>query len=72
MLLHLNTYRKGEWGGQGMINQNLLTLTEHINRGTIRVGETMDIETVPGGERFTTKVLPTGNKLQEREDNGDW
>ncbi len=51
---------------QGMINQNLLTLTRHVKRGSIRIGESLDVEAVPSGERFTTQLLSAGNKLQER------
>lgn len=51
---------------QGMINQNLLTLTEAIKRGRIRVGEDLSIEARPSGDRFRTVVMQNGNKLQER------
>lgn len=51
---------------QGMINQNLLTLTDHVKRGRIKVGETLTIEAHPSGERFRTEVMQNGNKLQER------
>lgn len=51
---------------QGMINQNLLTLTEAIRRGTVRVGEEMTIKVMPSEREFTTVVLPSGNKLRER------
>jgi len=51
---------------QGMINQNLLTLSDHIKRGMIRPGESLTIETVPSGDRFDTELLANGNKLQER------
>lgn len=51
---------------QGMINQNLLTLTEALKRGLIRVGEELTVECLPGGERFKTVMMSTGNKLQER------
>ena len=51
---------------QGMINQNLLTLTEPLKRGQIRVGEELIVETLPSGERFKTAVMTNGNKLQER------
>jgi hypothetical protein len=51
---------------QGMINQNLLTLSEHIRRGIIRIGEKLEIEAQPSGDRFETEVLATGNKLRER------
>lgn len=51
---------------QGMINQNLLTLTEPLKRGQIRIGEELIIEPLPSGERFKTVVMTNGNKLQER------
>ena len=51
---------------QGMINQNLLTVTEPLQRGQIRVGEDMIIEPLPDGEKFKTVVMSSGNKLQER------
>jgi hypothetical protein len=51
---------------QGMINQNLLTLTEPLKRGQIHVGEELIIEALPSGERFKTQVMTNGNKLQER------
>ena len=51
---------------QGMINQNLLTLTEPLKRGQIRTGEELVVEALPSGERFKTQVMTNGNKLQER------
>jgi hypothetical protein len=51
---------------QGMINQNLLTLTEPLKRGQIRIGEELIVEAAPSGERFKTQVMTNGNKLQER------
>lgn len=51
---------------QGMINQNLLTLTEPLKRGQIHIGEELIVEALPGGERFKTQVMTNGNKLQER------
>ncbi|MGL4399325.1 MAG: hypothetical protein ACRCXD_05625 [Luteolibacter sp.] len=51
---------------QGMINQNLLTLTEHVKRGRIRTGEDLAIETYPSGERFRTDLMTNGNKVRER------
>jgi len=51
---------------QGDINQNLLKLTPHINRGTINVGEKLVIEALPSGDRFQTVVSDTGNKLRAR------
>ncbi|MSU50770.1 MAG: DNA sulfur modification protein DndB [Opitutus sp.] len=51
---------------QGMIRQNLLTLTEHVNGGRIRVGEDLIVEAQPSGERFRTDVVDSGNRLRER------
>jgi hypothetical protein len=51
---------------QGMINQNLLTLSDQIRKGWIRIGDTMHIKALPSGDEFETVVLATGNKLQER------
>ncbi len=51
---------------EGMINQNLLTLTEAIKRGQIRVGEQLVIEATPSGEKFSSDVVQPGNKLRER------
>jgi hypothetical protein len=51
---------------QGMINQNLLTLSEHMRRGIIRSGEKLNIEAQPSGDRFETELLASGNKLRER------
>jgi hypothetical protein len=50
---------------QGMINQNLLTLTDGVNQRIVRIGEKLNVE-LPSGERFETELLATGNKLQER------
>ena len=51
---------------QGMLNQNLLTLTYHVKQGRIQAGEDMIIEAFPSGERFRTSLLTNGNKLRER------
>jgi hypothetical protein len=51
---------------QGMINQNLLTLSPHMRRGIIRSGEKLSIEALPSGDRFETELLASGNKLRER------
>jgi DGQHR domain-containing protein len=50
----------------GDIRQNLLKLTQHINRGRIRVGEELVIEAFPSGERFQTVVSDKGKKLRAR------
>ena len=49
-----------------MIKQNLLTLTEHVKRGRIRVGEDLIVEAHPSGERFRTDLVENGNRLRER------
>jgi hypothetical protein len=51
---------------EGMIRQNLLTLTPHVKRGKIMTGEDLAIEALPSGERFTTVLLQNGNKLRAR------
>jgi len=51
---------------QGMINQNLLVLTDAVNRGIVNVGETLALECMPSGERFSTEVIEQGKKLRER------
>ena len=51
---------------QGMINQNLLVLTDSVNRGIVNIGETLSIECMPSGERFSTEVIEQGKKLRER------
>ena len=51
---------------QGMINQNLLTLTEYVNSGIVRIGEQFSIKCEPSGELFDTVLLDRGNKLRER------
>jgi hypothetical protein len=50
----------------GMIRQNLLTLTPHVKRRKIGIGEQLVIEALPSGERFQTEVLDKGNKLRAR------
>jgi len=50
----------------GMLRQNLLTLTTHVKRGRIRVGEELTVEAYPSGERFHTDLMMNGNKLRER------
>jgi len=51
---------------QGMLNQNLLTLTEHVKRGRISGGEEFLIEALPSGDRFRTVLMTNGNKFRER------
>ena len=51
---------------QGMINQNLLTLTEAKRNGIVRTRENFTIETLPNHKKFTSFLERVGNKLQER------
>jgi hypothetical protein len=51
---------------QGMINQNLMTLTEALKNGIVRTRETFDIETLPNHKKFHTILERVGNKLQAR------
>jgi hypothetical protein len=55
---------------QGMINQNLLTLTEALRNGIVRTQESFSIETFPNQRKFTTFLERVGNKLQERSSIG--
>lgn len=50
---------------EGMINQNLLTLTEARNRGMVSLGEKFTIK-LPDGSEFTTDLCEPGNRLRER------
>jgi hypothetical protein len=50
----------------GALREHYLTLTKHIKRGQVQIGEDLTIETEPSGERFRTQLLAKGNKLQER------
>ncbi len=51
---------------EGMIKQNLLTLTEPVKSGRIADGERLAIEALPSGDHFQTELLPSGHKLRER------
>jgi len=51
---------------QGMINQNLLTLTGHVKAGRVFPKTEMRIEAKPSGELFCTDLLPEGSRLRER------
>jgi hypothetical protein len=51
---------------EGMIRQNLLTLTPHVKRGRIKPGEQLVVEAIPSGERFQTELLEQGNRLRAR------
>lgn len=50
----------------GAIRQNLLNMTVPLKRGQAKPDERFIIEALPSGERFTTVLLASGNKLQER------
>lgn len=50
---------------QGMINQNLLTLTDAKKEGKVQIGEKFEIQ-LPDGETFQTELCEPGNKLRER------
>jgi hypothetical protein len=50
---------------EGMIKQNLLTLTEAKKRGLVKIGEHFAIET-DQGECFETQMVKAGNRLRER------
>lgn len=50
---------------QGMINQNLLTLTEAKARGVVHEGERFTIR-LPDETSFSTELCSPGNKLRER------
>jgi hypothetical protein len=51
---------------QGMINENLLTLARHVQKGKIKVGEQLVIEPLPSGSSFQTVLLRQGKKLRAR------
>jgi hypothetical protein len=51
---------------QGMIRQNLLTLTKLKKQGLIHDGDELLIEAQPSGERFRTDFMFDGNKVRER------
>lgn len=50
---------------EGMINQNLLTLTTARKRGVVKKWEKMEIHP-EGAEAFTTDIVSPGNRLRER------
>lgn len=50
---------------QGMLNQNLLTLTDAKRAGHVKVGEKFSIK-LPDGTAFDTDLCDPGNKLRER------
>jgi hypothetical protein len=50
---------------EGMIRQNLLTLTKGVKRGLMKVREEIQIR-LPNGELLKSRIMPPGNRLQER------
>ena len=52
----------------GIKRQNLLTLTPHVKRGKIKVGEQLIIEALLSGEKFQTELLEQGNRLRARSE----
>jgi len=76
---HLRSYRESGRGNstkprlrtisisvtEGMINQNLLTLTDAKKRGHVEENESFTI-TPDGGEQFKTSLVNPGNRLQKR------
>jgi hypothetical protein len=50
---------------QGMIRQNLLSLTTARKRGFVRLGEKFKV-TLPDGREFETDLCEPGNKFRER------
>lgn len=51
---------------QGMLNQNLLTLTDACRQGIVHRGETFQIETLPNNGKINTTLLRAGNRLKQR------
>lgn len=49
----------------GMINQNLLTLTQACKKGIVRLNEKFKL-TMPDGESIATELVSPGNRLKER------
>jgi hypothetical protein len=50
---------------EGMINQNIISLTAARKLGVVYLGERMKIE-LPDGTEFETEVIEPGNRLRER------
>jgi len=50
------------------LKRTLLTLTPHVKRGKIKVGEQLIIEALPSGEKFQTELLEQGNRLRARSE----
>ena len=50
---------------EGMIRQNLLTLTRAVKRGLMHVNEQVSF-VFPDGEELSSKIMRPGNRLQER------
>jgi hypothetical protein len=52
----------------GMIRQNLLTLSPQVKSNKVKVGEEFLIEVFPSGDRFQTTLLEQGKKLRARSE----
>lgn len=50
---------------EGMIRQNLFTLTAGVKRGLMKARQEIQIQ-LPNGDLLTSKIMPPGNRLQER------
>lgn len=50
---------------RGIINQNLLTLTQACKKGIVRLNEKFKL-TMPDGESITTELVSPGNRLKAR------
>jgi hypothetical protein len=52
---------------EGMLKNNMLTVSPYLKQGIVRYGEEMQIEvTSPYEQRFRTVIIQQGNKLQAR------
>jgi len=57
---------------EGMVRQNLLTLTAHVKRGRIKPGEQLSVELLPSGDRLQTDLVAQGNRLRARGEIGQF
>jgi len=51
---------------QGMINQNMITMSEARKKGLILLSEKMEIMPIPSGKLFETEICNPGVKLKAR------
>lgn len=51
---------------QGMLNQNLLTLSDALRARKVQLGDIFRIKALPSGDEFETELVGGGNKLRER------